>query len=139
MPKELFVDTSAWVALADGDDRYHARAAAAHPGLLRDFQRLVTTNLVVAESYIIIRLALGHPAAISFLESVRTSPRVERVYITESLDKEAEAILRQYQDQDFSLTDAVSFALMRRRGIAHAVAFDAHFATAGLTTLPAVK
>jgi predicted nucleic acid-binding protein len=51
MPKELFVDTGAWVALADQDDQYHTRAIAAYPGLLKEYQRLVTTNLVVAESY----------------------------------------------------------------------------------------
>lgn len=137
MPKELFVDTGAWVTLADQDDQYHARAVAAYPGLLKEYQRLVTTNLVVAESYIILRLALGHAAAIAFLENLKASPRIERVYVTAYLEAEAEAILRRYSDQDFSLTDAVSFALMRQRGLSAAFAFDAHFATAGFACVPA--
>jgi predicted nucleic acid-binding protein len=137
MPKELLVDTGAWVALADQDDQYHTRAVAAYPGLLKEYQRLVTTNLVVAESYIILRLTLGHAAAITFLENLKASPRIERVYVTADLEAEAEAILRRYSDQDFSLTDAVSFALLRRRGLSAAFAFDAHFATAGFVCLPA--
>jgi predicted nucleic acid-binding protein len=131
------VDTGAWVALADQDDQYHARAAAAYPSLLRDHRRLVTTNLVVAETYIILRLALGHAPAMAFLGNLKASARIERVYATPDLEAEAEAILNRYRDQDFSLTDAVSFALMRRRDLATAFAFDRHFATAGFVCLPA--
>ena len=49
MARELFVDTGAWVALADADDQHHARAAAFLPTALAEYQRLVTTDLVVAE------------------------------------------------------------------------------------------
>lgn len=136
MALELFVDTGAWVALADEDDRYHARATSAFPGLLKAHQRLVTTNLVVAECYIILRLELGHGPAVAFLEHLRCSARIDRVYATLELETEAEEFLRRYQDQDFSFTDAVSFAVMRQRGIAGAFAFDAHFAAAGFICVP---
>ena len=96
----------------------------------------LTTDLVVAESYIILRLALGHTPAVAFLQRLRASPRIERVYVTEAIGLEAEEILRRYRDQDFSLTDAVSFALMRQRGMDTAFAFDAHFSTAGFVRLP---
>jgi predicted nucleic acid-binding protein len=83
-------------------------------------------------------LALGHAAAITFLENLKASPRIERIYVTADLEAEAEAILRRYSDQGFSLTDAVSFALLRRRGLSAAFAFDAHFVTAGFMCLPVV-
>jgi len=137
MAKELFVDTGAWVALADQDDKYHERAAREYPDLLKRHRRLVTTNLVVAEVYIILRKALGHAAAITFLESVRSSPRIEKVQSTEELEMKAESILRRYSDQGFSYTDAVSFALMRQRDIDTAFAFDKHFLIAGFSMVPA--
>ena len=137
MARELFVDTGAWVALADQDDKYHERAAREYPDLLKHYRRLVITNLVVAEVYIILRKALGHAAAITFLESIRSSPRIEKVQSTEELEVGAEDILRRYSDQDFSYTDAVSFALMRQRGIDTAFAFDKHFLIAGFSMLPA--
>ena len=137
MARELFVDTGAWVALADQDDKYHERAAREYPDLLKHYRRLVTTNLVVAEVYIILRKALGHAAALIFLESVKSSPRIEKVQSTEELEIEAEDILRRYSDQDFSYTDAVSFALMRQRGIGTAFAFDKHFSIAGFSMVPA--
>jgi predicted nucleic acid-binding protein len=139
MGSELFVDTGAWVALADQDDVHHVRAASAFPRLLKEHQRLVTTNLVVAECYIILRLELGHGPAMAFLDHLRHSPRIDRAYATAELEAEAEEILRRYEDQDFSFTDAVSFALMRKRGISNAFAFDAHFSTAGFICAPAAS
>jgi predicted nucleic acid-binding protein len=53
------------VALADADDQHHARAAAFLPTALAEYQRLVTTDLVVGESGIILTLALGHACAIN--------------------------------------------------------------------------
>jgi hypothetical protein len=137
MAGELFVDTGAWVALADQDDKYHERAAREYPDLLKRYRQLVTTSLVVAEVYIILRKALGHAPAIAFLESVRSSPRIEKVQSAEELEMEAENILRRYSDQDFSYTDAVSFALMRQRDIDTAFAFDKHFLIAGSSMVPA--
>jgi predicted nucleic acid-binding protein len=67
---------------------------------------------------------------------VRSSSRLERVYSSPDLELEAEGVLGQYADQDFSFVDAVSFALMQERGITRAFAFDRHFMTAGFLLLP---
>jgi len=133
---ELFVDAGAWIALADADDQYHQLAAQTYPELLRRYRRLVTTNLAIAEAYIVIRRALGHTAAMAFLDGLSASRRIEKVYSGPGLEMEAERILRQYADQDFSYVDAVSFALMHQRGLTDAFAFDQHFATAGFLCIP---
>ncbi len=52
------------------------------------------------------------------------------------IEETAESILRQYQDQDFSYTDAVSFVVMKQYGITEAFSFDKHFVTAGFTLIP---
>ena len=44
-------------------------------------------------------------------------------------------IIERYQDKEFSLTDATSFAVMERLGIEAAFAFDADFRQFGLTVL----
>ncbi|MDR4507424.1 MAG: hypothetical protein MRJ65_04160 [Candidatus Brocadiaceae bacterium] len=68
-PENIFVDTGAWVALADRDDDCHHRTASVYPSILKSYRALVTSNLVVAESYVLVLHALGHTAAISFLTS----------------------------------------------------------------------
>ena len=132
---QIFVDTGAWIALAVEDDAHHEEAVQAYPDLLRKY-RLLTTNLVVAETYILLRREAGHQAAIEFLERLAASPRIRKIYSTPELEREAEEILRRYRDQDFSYTDAVSFALMQQEGIREAFAFDAHFHTMGFLLIP---
>ncbi|MHB8618739.1 MAG: type II toxin-antitoxin system VapC family toxin [Chloroflexota bacterium] len=136
MAGELFVDAGGWIALADENDQYHRAAAEAYPAFLQRYRRLVTTTLVVAEAYMVLRLGLGHAAAVRFLDLLDASPRIQRVAIDIRLERRAEATLRQFQDQRFSYADAVSFAAMESRGIAEAFAFDRHFATAGFVRLP---
>jgi predicted nucleic acid-binding protein len=132
----LFVDTGAWYALADRSDQHHNEAVEIYPKLLSGNPPLKTTNLIIAETYILIRRGIGHQAAIAFLENIASSPRVVKIYSDSILEETAESILQQYQDQDFSYTDAVSFVVMKQYGITEAFSFDKHFVTAGFTLIP---
>jgi uncharacterized protein len=63
----LFVDTSAFYAAADTSDRSHERAKR----VLGAGEPLVTSDHVLAESWLLLRHRLGPPAAIAFWEAVR--------------------------------------------------------------------
>ncbi len=128
--RSVFVDSSAWYALADTSDEWHQRARGIYPLLLKD-GRLITTNLVLAETYTLIRYALGWSNAITFLDRVKSSPRIEVARADGELEDVALAILRQYRDHRFSYTDGVSFAVMKALSLDEAFTFDGHFATAG--------
>lgn len=137
MAAELFVDTSAWFALAVPGHPGHGTLA----GLLRERihtgARVVTTNLVVAETHVLLLRRAGREAALRFLRRVGTPPNVV-VRSTPAL--EAAAVvdwLEPFADQAFSFTDAVSFAVMRDRDIREALALDHHFAAAGFVALGA--
>lgn len=132
----IFVDASAWYALADKHDANHRKAAGIYPVLLSTYGRLITSNLVIAEAYVLILRELGHEAASAFLERIRTSSRITRVYSTEDIESEARVMLAKYGDHDFSYADAVSFTVMKRQKIRKAFAFDKHFLTAGFLTMP---
>ena len=136
VPRGIFVDTGAWAALADKDDAHHDDAASILPSLLKTHRALITSNLVVAESYILILKLLGHDAAIQFLDRINGSPRIVKVYSVPEIEKEAEETLKKFADQDFSYADAVSFAVMKVQRINKAFAFDKHFETMGFTRLP---
>ena len=135
-PEDIFVDTGAWVALADKDDAHHKDAVSVFPTLLKTSRTLVTSNLVVAEAYILLLKELGHHAALSFLERLKASPRIKKIYSTEDIEEEAEGTLRKFSDQDFSYTDAASFVMMRRERIKKVFCFDRHFSTANFTVVP---
>lgn len=134
----IFVDTGAWFALVNKSDQYHNQAVEIYPKLLSSYRHLTTTNLVIAESYILIRCTIGHRPGIAFLENLGASPRVMKIYSDGVLEEAAEKTLKKYQDQDFSYTDAVSFAVMNQYGIKQAFSFDVHFLTAGFTLIPQI-
>jgi predicted nucleic acid-binding protein len=135
--REIFVDTSAWIAVSDVHDRNHNSARKEYLQLVGDRRTLVTTNLVIAETYIIIRRTGGHAQAMGFLRSLRGSPRLMKVYSDVRLESVAEDILERYTDQGFSYADAVSFAVMQEREIEEAFAFDSHFTIMRFHKLPA--
>lgn len=133
---EVLVDTGAWFALQVPDDRHHQAAASALPGLLARAGRLVTTRLVLSETYTLLRVKVGWEAAWRFLERVERSPRTEVAPLEAGLEPELRRILQDYREHPFSYADAASFALMRERGMRYAFAFDTHFATAGFVRIP---
>jgi predicted nucleic acid-binding protein len=134
---ELFVDTSAWYPLADAGHVDHADIADVLSERIRDGARLVTTNLVVAETHALLLRRGGREPALRFLREVR-SDRVLVETSTAAIERRAvDEWLGRYQDQLFTLVDAVSFVVMTDRGIREVVALDRHFATAGFVRLPA--
>ncbi|MEX2048361.1 MAG: PIN domain-containing protein [Gemmatimonadota bacterium] len=134
---ELFVDTSAWYPLADAKHPDHAAIAHGLSRRIRDGARVVTTNLVVAETHALLLRRGGREPALRFLNEVRSDPILVE---TSSPDVEGRAVadwLNRFEDQSFTLTDAVSFVVMADRGIREALALDRHFSTAGFVRLPA--
>jgi predicted nucleic acid-binding protein len=129
--RAVFVDTTAWFALADRDDTYHGEARGIFAALQRSHRSLITTNHIISETYTLVRIRLGSAAALRALRQLRTSTLVRRVQVAEPWEEAAEALLERYGDQSFSYVDATSFITMQRLGLREAFAFDRHFATAG--------
>ncbi len=132
---EFFVDTSAWYPLLVSAHPDHHRIATSLRALVSRKQRLVTTNLVVAETHALLLRRVGHRSALAFVQRVEDPPNL---VVRSSAELELDARrswLERYSDQDFSLTDAVSFAVMRDRGIDQALALDQHFVIAGFRNI----
>jgi predicted nucleic acid-binding protein len=133
--RRVFVDTSAWYAVADTGDAHHEAARRLFTGLIADTTQLVTTNHVVSETYTLLRVRLGAEAAHAFLRRVRASMQTQRIFVQPEWEGAAEELLLHSMDQDFSYVDATSFVTMRRLSIGEAFTFDRHFAAAGFTAL----
>ena len=136
MAAELFVDTSAWYPAVVRSHPDHAGVAEAMTERVSRGVRIVTTNLIVSETHALLLHRVGRSAALQFVQAVRESPNL---VVDSSAELERDAILQwlvKFADQDFSLTDAVSFAVMKRRKIREALTLDAHFAAAGFGMTP---
>lgn len=136
MPAELFVDTSAWYVLALSSAPDHLMVAGALRHRVEQGARIVTTNLIVAETHALLLRRTSRKTALTFVREVGRAPNI---VVTSSPEDEQAAVtdwLERFDDQPFSLTDAVSFAVMSARGIREALALDHHFSVAGFVLVP---
>src|SRR5918996_1122927 len=134
--RRVLIDTSAFFALTAPRDADHHTALAIQHRLISERWRLYTTNLVVAETHALLLTRLGRAIAFSTLRSIDHSTTTI-VRISNADESRARGIISQYDDKDFSLTDAASFAVMERLHIPHAFTFDRNFTQYGLTVLTA--
>jgi uncharacterized protein len=133
---EIFVDTSAWYPLAVRRDPAHDAVAGALRERIRRAARVITTNLVVAETHALLLRRTTRAAALAFIRHVGQPPNLV-VHSTPELEAQGVADwLERYDDEDFSFADAVSFAVMTERGITDALTLDGHFGGAGFRVLP---
>jgi len=119
----LFVDTSVWYAAVDRSDQGNRRAKE----ILAAGERLVTTDHVLVETWLLLRHRLGRATAERFWEGLRSGIAVVDPVTAADLEA-AWAIGLNFADQDFSITDRMSFAVMQRLGIGRAATFDDDFA-----------
>ena len=128
------VDTSAMYATLDASERDHAEARAIVARLARERWRLFTTNYIVAEIHALVLVRVNRAVAERALNELDASPTTI-VRATEADEQRARAIIKQYQDKNFSLTDAITFAVMERLGIDRVFTFDRNFAQYGFVPL----
>ena len=119
----LFVDTSVWYAAADSSDASNASAKI----ILAAGEPLVTSDHVLVETWTLLRYRLRRQAAERFWEGLRNGVAVLEPVGVADLEA-AWQIGVSYRDQDFSLVDRTSFAIMCRLGIDRAASFDSDFA-----------
>jgi predicted nucleic acid-binding protein len=127
-----FVDSSFWIARFMPRDARH-RDASRIP--LLQVGRLITSSLVLGETWTFFRKRAGHARAMSWLDAVLATAGVRVERIDEALEDEAWRWLRVHDERPYSFVDATSFALMRKLRIGEALAFDGDFASAGFVEL----
>jgi predicted nucleic acid-binding protein len=123
--RDVFADTSAFIALRVSDDEHHNEAQKYLEVIKTKRLRLHTTNFILDEVYTYFcRL---HEIAVEMAELIMDNPLITLHRVAAEDEEQAWQILKQYGDKGFSYTDAASFAAMERLGIMTAFAFDEHF------------
>ena len=119
----LFVDTSIWYSAADSSDRSNSQSKA----ILKSGETLVTSDHVLIETWTLLHHKLDRKAAERFWEGLRSGNAVIETVTLADLEV-AWDIGVFWRDQDFSIVDRTSFAVMRRLGIDRVASLDADFA-----------
>jgi predicted nucleic acid-binding protein len=132
----LFLDTAGWFAALSPPESGHAKAKSVYADAARRGVLLVTTPLVAAEMHVLLLRWRGPKAAAFFLETVfESGAHVVAEVDADLFDAALSRWIRKFADKPVSLTDAVSFEVMRRERITQALTFDRHFRDAGYEIL----
>ncbi|MEJ5309056.1 MAG: PIN domain-containing protein [Anaerolineae bacterium] len=130
----IFVDTSAFLAILNSGDRFHAPAGAAWRTWITQDQRLITSNYIVLEATALVQHRLGVDAVATLHNDILPLLHIE--WIDVALHNLGVNALLTHRQRQLSLVDCTSFALMRHLGIRHVFTFDRHFAEQGFICLP---
>ena len=116
-------DSSAILALIDADDADHARAVRVAHQIASEARPSFVTNYIEVEAHALLLRKLGRAIARQWLLTgglpvIRALPAEEQ---------RAKEMLARHADKDWSLCDAISFAVLDARRVARAFTFDHHF------------
>ncbi|MGA9597139.1 MAG: PIN domain-containing protein [Acidimicrobiia bacterium] len=132
-----FAATSWWVAWALPGDGRHGDAVALLDHLGPN-EQVLTTNLIVGETWTFLRRKDGHATAVGFIDRVGALDRQAKLTVhgvTSEQEDKAWDWLRRHDERAYSFVDATSFQVMRDRRLREALAFDQDFAAAGFVEL----
>ena len=129
----VYIDTSAFLAVLNADDRFHARAQRNWVQLIESGTPLICNNYVLVETVAVLQNRLGLEAVIAFQNDVM--PVLVTLWVDEDLHRRAVSGLLVAQRRRLSLVDCSSFESMRQAGLRRAFSFDAHFEEQGFEIL----
>ena len=134
--KPYFADTSYWLALELNDDQNHETALTHWLSLVETTFAVVTTSYIFDETITYLNSRNHHEKAVEVGENLLLSPTIELVHIDENLFFEGWTMFQKYQDKRYSLTDCISFLVMKQKNLDIALTFDKHFSQAGFSVEP---
>jgi uncharacterized protein len=116
-------DSSAILALLDADDRDHARAVAVARDIASEQRPSFITNYVEAEAHALLLRKLGRTISREWL----LTGGLPVLPALAAEEQKAREILAGHTDKDWTLCDAIFFAVREFRHIKRAFTFDHHF------------
>jgi predicted nucleic acid-binding protein len=128
----ILIDTGFLVALAQPNDALHSRAVA---WAKRINQPLIVTEYVLCET---IKFHSKRPDRLrgqTLIREITSNPGYTIIDASPRLFLAGFELHRSRLDKDWSLTDCVSFHLIKEHSISEALAYDEHFLQAGFIAL----
>jgi uncharacterized protein len=127
-----FVDTAFFLALVLERDQFHQAAVQWQEKAEGGF---VTTDYVLVETMNGLSQRKFRAIAEAMIRQVRTATEFEVVGASKNLMDAGIDLFRDRPDKDWSLTDCISFVVMRDLALTAALTCDHHFEQAGFRAL----
>lgn len=128
----VFADTFYFLALLNPRDAAHVRATAYTLGFQGE---MVTTAWVLTELADALSQPVNRAKFAATLKELRGNPQARIIPPDTQLFSDGIALYESRPDKDWSLTDCISFQVMRNEGITEALTGDHHFEQAGFVAL----
>lgn len=126
----LYVDTSAWIALREPKDNNHNAASKRLRTILADQEAIVVGWHTLVEFADGLTRHYNQKEASAEIERILSSPRV-RVEPSDPYLPAARELFRSRHSWNVDLSDCLSFALMKAKGLDRAFTYDGDFERAG--------
>lgn len=123
MTGSVLWDSSAILALLDADDADHLTAIRVARRIAAEKRPSFITNYIEVETHALLVRKLGRSIAREWL----LAGGLTVVVASPDEEHNAKAIIARYADKDWTLCDAISFALIDARRVKRAFTFDHHF------------
>ena len=133
----IFIDTSALLAILNETDQYHQQAKQAWIEILSTESMIFTSNYVIVETTALLQHRFGIEALRLYENNVQ--PVIKIIWIDEHVHQLGMGILLAANRRNLSLVDCTSFEIMRQARLVNAFTFDPHFSEQGFTVLPGIK
>src|SRR3990172_6198385 len=127
-----FADTSFWVALVDRRDVYHSKAVE---WSLNISGSIVTTEAVLLETANTFSRPDWREKVIALIDHIIARDDIEVLPLAGAIWDRGWKLFSDRLDKSWSLTDCISFEVMRERGLTEALSADSHFRQAGFHAL----
>lgn len=134
--RAVFVDTGALVARVLPRDQHHLASRRGWQTLEDIEVRLYSSEHVFDESVSLLARQVGAAYAARWARDHLASEEITWLNVSREDFHEALRWLEKFADQKLSLTDCLSFSLMRRESIPSVFGFDHHFELAGFELWP---
>ena len=127
---KLFIDTGAFVALHNADDKNHAITKSIFEDIVTEkkYSRLITSDYVIDEAVTTCRVRTKrHDLSVELGEAILKSESILTLKINDQIFTVAWDLYKKYKDIDLSFTDCTNVVLMRIYDINQIFTFDAQF------------
>jgi predicted nucleic acid-binding protein len=128
----VFADTQYYLALLNPRDAWHARAVLLSIECSRP---IILTDYIVLELGNSLLRAKDRELFVQLVGHLQGDATVTIVEGTRSLQNAGLQLFAERPDKEWSLTDCISFVVMKENGLTDVLTADRHFEQAGFTIL----